>query len=100
MAAYLEVTVDYLLGTAPSVEGSEAFESFLAHYAPPDLTDAERRWLQGAPFGERKPSPGSFIDLLHTLRSAEAPKRAKSGERRKVDRPDLLARLGVAANDD
>ena len=98
LAEYLGVSLDHLLGNEPGANDSEAFRVFLESYAPQDLSEAERRWLEAAPFGDREPSPGVYVDLLHRLRSVEGPRREKSGQRRKVDRPDLLARLGTTGD--
>ena len=104
IASVLGVTVAYLLGEASPVEAvaSEALETFLRSYAPPDLAPEELAWLRAAPIDPRVATPGQYLDLLHRLRTpssrAEEPVRTRSqpppvrtGRRAKVQVEDALA---------
>jgi len=109
LAAYLGVSADHLLsepGSPAQGAGSAGFAEFLRSYAPSDLSEGERAWLQSAPMGPDA-TPGRYVDLLHAVRSGGAPivrvgepaperaAPARSGTHVKVERGLLLDRLGV-----
>lgn len=108
IAAYLGVSVDYLLtGTqfvAQAPPPGEGLSEFLRSYAPADLSDAEVAWLRAAPIDHAVASPGEYVNMLHALRGGTAPQaprrepRAKSGRQRKVSWDDVAGELERAAS--
>ena len=105
IAAYLEVSVDYLLTgethVAPLPLAGEGLADFLRSYAPSDLSVAEIAWLRAAPIDHSVATPGEYVNMLHALRGgardAEREPPAKSGRQRRVSREDVereLARSG------
>lgn len=107
IAAYLEVSVDYLLTgeahAAPAPLAGEGLADFLRTYAPSDLSVAEIAWLRAAPIDHSVATPGEYVNMVHALRGGAGPRDverreppAKSGRQRKVSRQDVeneLARI-------
>ena len=108
LAAYLDVSVDHLLGNdvepAPAPLGeSTALEEFFATWAPSDITDREIAWLRAAPVDPEGATPGDYVNMLHGLRSTSRPAstpppprittktKPRSGRQRKVDVSAILS---------
>jgi transcriptional regulator with XRE-family HTH domain len=108
IAAFLDVSVDYLLTGSEFVTraepAGEGLGDFLRSYAPADISEAEVAWLRAAPIDHAGATPGEYVNMLHALRAGAGPgstaraPRVKSGRQRKVDWGDIAIELDRAAS--
>lgn len=100
LAAYLAVSVDWLLGRDAADRRPELV-AFLATEAPQDISVAEVAWLECAPFGGRELASTDYGPILTALRHAgvyrmSEPDRAApphSGVQQRVDREEVMRRI-------
>lgn len=98
LAAYLAVTVDWLLGRSVPERRPELV-AYIASEAPADISVVEIAWLERAPLGQRVPSAGDYHAMLGALRQVGAPAEAEravpphSGVQQRVDRDEVMRRI-------